>query len=91
MCLVVFLTLSLKFPIQNSLSVAPKLPVSLCSCEKYENFRKTSTRLVTLNGTVLSLERVVCVLKHLRKNPGELRKYWNFFCYKEAGLLSSDK
>ena len=39
---VVFHALTLKLPIQTSLSVAPKLPVSLHSGEK---FRKTSTPL----------------------------------------------
>ena len=33
MCLVVFLALTLKLPIQTSLSVAPTLPVSLSSAE----------------------------------------------------------
>ena len=43
LCSVVFLALTLKLPIQTSLSVEPKLPVSLHSGEKCENFRKTST------------------------------------------------
>ena len=42
LCSVVFQTLTLKLPIQTSLSVAPKLPVS---GEKCEHFRKTSTPL----------------------------------------------
>ena len=43
MCSVVFHALTLKWPIQTSLSVARKLPVSLSSGEKYQNVRKTST------------------------------------------------
>ena len=45
LCLVVFLAFTLKLPIQTSLSVAPKLTVSLHSGEKCEKFRKTSTPL----------------------------------------------
>ena len=45
LCLVVFCALTLKLPLQASLSVAPKLPISLHSGEKWENFRKTSTPL----------------------------------------------
>ena len=43
LCSVVFHALTLKLPIQTSLSVAPKLPVSLSSGEKSEKFMKTST------------------------------------------------
>ena len=43
LCLVVFRALTLKFPIQISLSVASKLPVSLISAENCHKFRKTST------------------------------------------------
>ena len=43
MCSVVFSALTLRWPIQTSLSVAPKLQVSLRSGEKCKNFRKTST------------------------------------------------
>ena len=39
----VLLDLTLKFDIQTSLSVVPKLPVCLCSGKKCENFGKTST------------------------------------------------
>ena len=46
LCSVVFLAFALKFPIQTSLSVAPKLPVSLRSGEKCEKLKKTSTPLV---------------------------------------------
>ena len=45
--MVIFLVLTLKLPIQTSLSVAPKLPVSLCSGAKCINCRKTSTPLVS--------------------------------------------
>ena len=40
---VVFPALTLKLPIQISLSVAPKLPVSLSSAENCHKFRKRST------------------------------------------------
>ena len=43
LCSVVFHALTLKLPIQTSLSVAPKLPVYSCSGEKCENFSKTSS------------------------------------------------
>ena len=43
--LVVFHALTLKLRIQTSLFVVPKLPVSLSSGQKCENFRKTSTPL----------------------------------------------
>ena len=43
LCSIVFLALTLILPIQTSLSVAPKLPVSLSSGEKSEKFMKTST------------------------------------------------
>ena len=43
LCSVVFCALPLKLPIQTSLSVVPKLTVSLSSHEKHPNFRKTST------------------------------------------------
>ena len=36
----VFRALTLKFPVQTSLSVAPKLPVSLSLHEKCPNFNK---------------------------------------------------
>ena len=39
----IFHALTLKFPIQTSLSVAPKLPISLSSHEKCSNFGKTGT------------------------------------------------
>ena len=39
----VVLALTLKLPVQTSLSVAPKLPVSLRSGEKCKKFKKTST------------------------------------------------
>ena len=45
LCLVVFHPLTLKLPIQTSLSVVPKLPVSLSSAENCHEFRKTSTPL----------------------------------------------
>ena len=45
LCSVVFHSLTLKLPIQTSLSVAPKLQVCVCSGEKCGNFRKTSTPL----------------------------------------------
>ena len=53
LCLVVFHALTL--PIQTSLSVAPKLPVSLRSGEKCANFRKTSTPGVHSQGGFLCL------------------------------------
>ena len=40
---VVFDALTMKLPIQTSLSVLRELPISLSSHEKYSNFRKTST------------------------------------------------
>ena len=43
--LVGFHALTLKLPIQTSLSVAPKLPVCVRSGEKFENFSKMSTAL----------------------------------------------
>ena len=43
MCSVVFLAFTLKFAIQTSLSVAPKLTVSACSDEKCGKFSKTTT------------------------------------------------
>ena len=43
LCSVVFHALTLKLPIQTSLSVAPKIPVSLSSAENCHKFRKTST------------------------------------------------
>ena len=51
LCLVVFLALTWKLPIQISLSVAPKLQVCVFSGEKCQIFRKTSTpqRLVPLS------------------------------------------
>ena len=45
LCSVVFLAFTLRFPIQISLSVAPKLPVSLSSTENCHKFMKTSTPL----------------------------------------------
>ena len=42
---VVFHALTLKLPIQTSLSVVPNLPVYLSVHEKRPNFRKTSTPL----------------------------------------------
>ena len=45
LCLVNFHPLTLKLPIQTSLSVASKLPVSLRSGEKDEKFMKISTPL----------------------------------------------
>ena len=41
--LVVFLALTLKLPIQTSISLTPKILVSLRSGQKCQNFRKTST------------------------------------------------
>ena len=46
LCSVVFHALTLKLPIQTSLSVVPKLPVPLRSSENCPNFRKTSTPLL---------------------------------------------
>ena len=45
LCSVVFLALTLKLPIQTSVSVAPKLLVWVRSGEKCGEFRKTSTTL----------------------------------------------
>ena len=45
MCSVVFHTLTLKLPIQTSLSLVPKLQVCVCSGEKCENFGEMSTSL----------------------------------------------
>ena len=52
LCSVVFHALTLKLPIQTSFSVAPKLSVSLRSCEKSEHFSKTSTPLQQNRGNV---------------------------------------
>ena len=46
MCSVVFHALTLKFAIQTSLSIAPKLQVCVRSGEKCRKFRKTSTPLL---------------------------------------------
>ena len=43
LCSLVFYALTLKLPIQTSLSVAPKLPVCLSSTENCHKFKKTST------------------------------------------------
>ena len=43
LCSVVFRALTLKLPIQTSLSVTPELPVSLNSAENCHELRKTST------------------------------------------------
>ena len=45
LCLVAFLAFTLRLPIQTSLSVAPKLPVTLRSGENCQNVSKTSTPL----------------------------------------------
>ena len=50
LCSVFFHALTLKFPIQTSLSVAPKLPVYTRSGEKYEHFSKMSSILPLLRG-----------------------------------------
>ena len=52
MCSVVFLAFPLKLPIHNSLSVAPKLPISLSSAENCRKFRKTSTSQVCVLNEV---------------------------------------
>ena len=57
LCLVVFHTCALKLPIQTSLSMAPKLPVSLSSHEKRPNFRKTSTVLLLDNSFHDNIEK----------------------------------
>ena len=49
LCLVVFLTLTLKLLIQTSFSVAPKLQVFARSSEKCENFRNTSTPCLSVS------------------------------------------
>ena len=56
-CSVVFHALTLKLPIQTSLSVAPELPVSLRSGEKCQNFRKTSTLQVKPSLPNILLQR----------------------------------
>ena len=45
LCSVDFHTLTLKLPIQTSLSVAPELQVFVSSLKNCPNFRKTSTPL----------------------------------------------
>ena len=45
LCSVVFHVLTLRLPIQTSLSVAPDLPVFLSSAENCHKFKKTSTSL----------------------------------------------
>ena len=49
LCSVVFHALTLESPIQTSLSVALKLPISLTSYEKCPNLWKTSTPLHSAN------------------------------------------
>ena len=46
LCSVVFLALTLRFPVQTSLSVAPKLQVCVHLGEKCPNFRKMSIPLI---------------------------------------------
>ena len=43
LCSIIFFAFALRLPIQTSLSVAPKLQVSLCSGGNCQKFRKTST------------------------------------------------
>ena len=50
LCSVVFRALTLKLPIQTSLSVAPNFPVSLSSAENCHKFPKTSTPQVPLHS-----------------------------------------
>ena len=45
-CKILVCVLTLKLPMETSLSVVPKLPVSLRSGENCENFRKTNTPLI---------------------------------------------
>ena len=48
LCLVVFHALTLKLPIQTSLSVVPKLQVSMRSGEKCQNFRRTPDNITCI-------------------------------------------
>ena len=66
LCLVVFHASTLKLPIQTSLSVAPKLQVSLRSGEKCENFRKTSTPLA---WGIMFTVKFEFMLHHLHDQP----------------------
>ena len=43
LCSIIFFAFALRLPIQTSLSVAPKLQVSLCSGGNCQKIRKTST------------------------------------------------
>ena len=62
LCSVVFHALTLKLPIQTSLSVAPKLPVYTHSGEKCSNFSKTSTPLRDCKWVRACVRVCVCVL-----------------------------
>ena len=52
----VFLNFTLRMPNQTSLSVAPKLPVSLSSGQKFQNFKKTSTSLELISDLNLPVK-----------------------------------
>ena len=52
LCSVVFHSLTLRLPIQNSISVAPKLQVCASSGKKCQNFSKTSTPLADSVGSL---------------------------------------
>ena len=65
LCSVVFLALTLKLPIQTSLVVAPELPVSLSSHEKYPNVRKMTTLQANYLGLIffslLDIKKFKCL------------------------------
>ena len=62
LCSVVFHALTLKLPIQTSLSVAPKLQVCVRSGEKCQKFWKTSTlsRILFVIANLLSVVNTKC-------------------------------
>ena len=67
LCLVVFLAFTLRLPIQTSLCVAPKFPVSLRSTENCQKFRKTSTphRCVLYKPWLNSAVKCLCYVSKL--------------------------
>ena len=54
LCSVVFHAITLKLPIQTSLSVVPKFQVCVRSGEKCQIFRKTSTPLINIQWQTIS-------------------------------------
>ena len=71
LCSIVFYALTLKLPLQTSLSVAPKLPVSLSSNEECPNCRKTNTPQYELPFVLYHYKHIVKIgdtfFTHLNK------------------------